>query len=161
MTVVSVNDLPTAEHDVASVTQNSSVSIDVLDNERLIPIRPMFLSLPASTTRSHGTAVIVKRSSRLYARHRFCRRRRLHLFHQRRQRRGQPSRNPGHGRRNRIIPMERVVVLGIPGKREKHPLAICRESLRASGFASGYHLLVAELAKSCLPKVLNKPTKNG
>ncbi len=57
VTVVSVNDLPTAEHDVASVTKNSSVSIDVLDND-IDPDTADVLVITSVNDPTHGTAVI-------------------------------------------------------------------------------------------------------
>lgn len=57
VTIVSVNDLPQAEHDSASVTKNSSVLIDVLANDE-DPDSADVLVITSVNTPTHGTAVI-------------------------------------------------------------------------------------------------------
>lgn len=57
VTIVSVNDLPLAEHDSASVTKNSSVLIDVLANDEDDDSADV-LSITVVNDPTHGTAVI-------------------------------------------------------------------------------------------------------
>jgi hypothetical protein len=57
VTILSVNDLPEAEHDVASVTKNSSVSIDVLANDEDADTADV-LVITSVNNPTHGTAVI-------------------------------------------------------------------------------------------------------
>jgi hypothetical protein len=57
VTIVSVNDLPQAEHDSASVTKNSSVLIDVLANDE-DPDSADVLVITSVNTPTHGIAVI-------------------------------------------------------------------------------------------------------
>lgn len=57
VTVLSVNDLPQAEHDSASVTKNSSVLIDVLANDE-DPDATDVLVISSVNAPTHGSAVI-------------------------------------------------------------------------------------------------------
>lgn len=57
VTIVSVNDLPLAEHDSASVTKNSSVLIDVLANDEDDDSADV-LAITLVNEPTHGTAVI-------------------------------------------------------------------------------------------------------